>query len=83
MITFCLTARSENSQQGYGFYRSSLKIAFFGLKSGQDLKNLATHPHEEFPGVPPQAKGIYITFFLESVFLTVIKQFLNLFFKKQ
>ena len=31
------------------------KIAFFGLKSGQDLKNRATHPHQEFLGVPPRA----------------------------
>ena len=29
------------------------KITFFGLKSGQDLKNRAAHPHQEFPGVPP------------------------------
>ena len=44
-----------------------MKIAFFGLKLGQDLKNLATHPHEEFPGVPPPpAKGIYITFFWKN-----------------
>ena len=26
---------------------------FVGLKSGQDLKNRATHLHQEFPGVPP------------------------------
>ena len=26
------------------------KMTFFGLKSGQDLKNRAAHPHEEFPG---------------------------------
>ena len=30
-----------------------LKITFFGLKSGQDLKNRAAHRHQEFPGVPP------------------------------
>ena len=30
------------------------KITFFGLKSGQDLKNRGAHPHEEFPGVPPR-----------------------------
>ena len=30
------------------------KITFFRLKSGQDLKNRAAHPHQEFPGVPPQ-----------------------------
>ena len=29
------------------------KITFFGLKTGQDLKNRAVHPHQEFPGVPP------------------------------
>ena len=29
------------------------KITFFGLKSGQDLKNREVHPHQEFPGVPP------------------------------
>ena len=29
------------------------KIAFFGLKYGQDLENWAAHPHhQEFPGVP-------------------------------
>ena len=26
---------------------------FFGLKSGQDFKNRAAHPHQEFPGAPP------------------------------
>ena len=29
------------------------RITFFGLKSGQDLKNRAVHPNQEFPGVPP------------------------------
>ena len=29
------------------------KITFFGLKLGQDLKNQAAHPHQEFPGVSP------------------------------
>ena len=33
------------------------KITFFGLKSGQDLKNRATHPHQEFLGVPPPPGG--------------------------
>ena len=28
------------------------KLHFFGQKSGQDLKNRAAHPHQEFPGVP-------------------------------
>ena len=30
-----------------------VKITFFGLKSGKDLKNRAAHPHEEFSGVTP------------------------------
>ena len=29
-------------------------MTFFGLKYGQDLENRAAHPHQEFPGVPPQ-----------------------------
>ena len=29
------------------------KITFFGLKLGQDLKNWAAHPHQEFQGVHP------------------------------
>ena len=29
------------------------KIKFLGLKSGQDLKNRAAHPHRELTGVPP------------------------------
>ena len=29
------------------------KLTFFGLKSGQDWRNWAAHPHQEFPGVPP------------------------------
>ena len=30
----------------------------FGLKMGrQDLRNRAAHPHQEFPGVIPHAKG--------------------------
>ena len=28
------------------------KMTFFGLKKGQDLKNWAAHPNQEFPGVP-------------------------------
>ena len=28
-------------------------MTFFGLREGQDLKNWVTHPHQEFPGVPP------------------------------
>ena len=30
------------------------KMTFFGLKKGQDLKNRAAHPCQEFPGVPTQ-----------------------------
>ena len=30
------------------------KMAFFGLKSGQDLKNRAAHSHREFPGAWPR-----------------------------
>ena len=30
------------------------KMTFFGLKEGRDLENRATHPHQEFPGVPPR-----------------------------
>ena len=29
------------------------KITFFGLKSGQDLKKRAAHPHQEFSEVSP------------------------------
>ena len=32
------------------------KITFFGLKSGQYLKNRELHPHQEFPGVPPSPR---------------------------
>ena len=32
------------------------KITFFGLRSGQDLKNRAAHPDQEFLGVPPRAQ---------------------------
>ena len=35
------------------------KLHFFGLKSGQDLRNRAAHPHQEFPGVPPPPPGIF------------------------
>ena len=45
---FAKKARSEN---GYGFHRP-------GLKTGQDLENLAAHPHQEFPGVPPREKKL-------------------------
>ena len=30
------------------------KIKFLGLKQGQNLKNRAAHPHQEFSGVPPR-----------------------------
>ena len=33
------------------------KITFFGLKLGQDLKNQAAHPHQEFPGVSPTPRA--------------------------
>ena len=36
------------------------KITFFGLKTGQDLKNRAAHPHQEFPGVPPPPESNFI-----------------------
>ena len=32
-------------------YKRVWKITFFGLKSGQDLKNRAAHPHQEFAGL--------------------------------
>ena len=32
------------------------KITFLGLKLGQDLKNRAAHPDQEFLGVPPGHK---------------------------
>ena len=34
-------------------WKRGWKITFFGLKLGQDLKNRAAHPHQEFPGVLP------------------------------
>ena len=30
-----------------------METYIFGLKSGQDLKNRAAHPHHEFPGTTP------------------------------
>ena len=44
------------------------KITFFGLKSGQDLKNQAAHPHQEFPGVPP---GIQRKIFVDQIGLCI------------
>ena len=39
---------------------------YFGLKSGQDLKNRAAHAHQQFPGVVPGIKiqegGLKIVF---------------------
>ena len=34
-------------------WKQMWKITFWGLKSGQDLKNRAANPHQEFPGVQP------------------------------
>ena len=36
------------------------KITFFGLKSGEDLKNRAAHLYQEFLGVPPPPAGIVL-----------------------
>ena len=36
-------------------WKRAWKMTFFGLKKGQDLKNRAAHPCQEFPGVPTQA----------------------------
>ena len=35
-------------------------MTFFGLKLGQDLKNRAAHPHQEFPVVPPRGPTTYL-----------------------
>ena len=35
-------------------WKQAWKMTFFGLKKGQDLKNRAAHPCQEFPGVPTQ-----------------------------
>ena len=40
------------------------KITFFGLKSGQDLKNPAAHPHQEFSEVTPPLSPGATTIFL-------------------
>ena len=34
-------------------WKQMCKITLWGLKSGQDLKNRAANPHQEFPGVQP------------------------------
>ena len=36
-------------------------MAFFGLKYGQDFENLAAHPHQELPGVPPGFQGAVLS----------------------
>ena len=37
-------------------------ITFLGLKLGQNFKNQAAHPHQEFPGVPPPPPpGLWLT----------------------
>ena len=33
--------------------KTGVETYIFGLKSGQDLKNQAALPHQEFPGIPP------------------------------
>ena len=37
-------------------------VTFFGLKCGQDFKNPAAYPHQEFPGVPPWFSLQWLTF---------------------
>ena len=37
-------------------------MTFFGLKWGQDLENLAAHPHQEFLEVPP-SRGFCRSFY--------------------
>ena len=34
-------------------------MTFSGLKQGQDVKNRAAHPHQEFPGVPIPGFGCF------------------------
>ena len=34
-------------------------MIFFGLKSGQHLKNWAAHPHQEFPGIPTPGSNLH------------------------
>ena len=42
------------------------KIKFFGLKSGQDLKNRAAHPPpQDFSGVPPSPTGQQVSPIIE------------------
>ena len=40
-------------------WKRVLKITLFGLKSGQDFKNRAAHPHQEFAGVPPGDTSLF------------------------
>ena len=50
-----------------------LKVAFFGLKYGQDLENWAVHPHQEFPGVPPGSQGaVFSGYFYCCEYLTEV-----------
>ena len=50
------------------------KITFFVLKSGQDLKNQAAHPHQEFPVVTPG--GAYSPVYIIQKQLTMTFQFI-------
>ena len=38
-------------------------MSFFGLKQGQDLEKPAAHTLQEFPGLPPLPRGIYLHVF--------------------
>ena len=54
MLRFVTTSRSEN--------RCGKWLFFLSETEGQYLENRATHPHLEFPGVPPWggSRGIYV-----------------------
>ena len=49
----------ELSRNGPQVWKLVWKITFSGLKSSQDLRNRAAHPHQEFPGVPPAPPSWY------------------------
>ena len=34
-----------------GRLKTGVENYIFGLKTGQDIRNRAAHPHQEFPGV--------------------------------